>query len=63
MENNDRFFRIMSRVDAWAVDNAGWDCRNEAVAEVNFILNDPIYWDMSDDEIFESACKAWLEAE
>lgn len=63
MEYNDiRFFEIMALVDAWAEDNAGWDCRDEAVAEVNFLLNDPL-GNMSDDEIAEAAIDAWLAAE
>ena len=62
MENDKRFFEIMARVDEWADANAGWNCRDEAVAEVNFLLNDPI-GNMSDDEIVVCACNAWLEAE
>jgi len=62
MDNDRRFFEIMARVDERAAANAGWDCRDEAVAEVNFLLNDPI-GNTSDDEIFECACNAWMDAE
>jgi hypothetical protein len=58
-----RFNRIMVRVDEWAEDNTGWDCRDDAVAEVNFLLNSDEYKTMSDDEIFDDACQAWLMAE
>ena len=62
MENDRRFFEIMARVDEWADANAGWDCRDEAVAKVNFLLDDPI-GNTSDDEIVDSACDAWMAAE
>ena len=58
-----RFNRIMVRVYEWAEDNTGWDCRDDAVAEVNFLLNSDEYKTMSDDEIFDAACQAWLTAE
>ena len=58
-----RFNRIMARVDEWAEDNTGWDCREAAVNEVNFLLNSDEYKTMSDNEIFEEACQAWLTAE
>lgn len=61
MENDRRFFEIMARVDEWADANAGWNCRDR-VDLVNFLLNDPI-GNMSDDEIFECACNAWMAAE
>ena len=63
MEDNARFDRLMARVDAWEEDNAGWDCRSDAAAEVAFLLNDAEYADWDDDRIVESACAAWLEAE
>lgn len=63
MENNARFDRLMARVDAWAKDNAGWDCRMDAAAEVAALLSKAKYADWDDDRIVESACAAWLEAE
>lgn len=63
MDNLNRFNRIMARVDEWAVDNTGWDCRADAVAEVEFILNDDNFRHLTDDEIFDEACAAWLIAE
>ena len=66
--NDDRFDRLMARVDAWAVDNAGWDCRDDAANEVRWCMGiDLPVWasvsEMTDDEIVESAINAWLEAE
>ena len=54
---------IMNRVDAWADENAGWDCRAEAEAEVNFILNSAEYDNWDDDRIVEAAIRVWEEAE
>jgi len=62
MEMN-RFELIMDMVDAWAEHGAGWDCRDEAIAEVNFILNDPRFAGVSDEEIAEHAIDAWMAAE
>jgi hypothetical protein len=61
--NTDRFELIMAMVDAWADHHAGWDCRDEAVAEVTFILGDEKYADWTDERIAESAIDAWLIAE
>jgi hypothetical protein len=58
-----RFDSIMARVDAWADENAGWDCRGEAVAEVEFCLTEADCSALTDDEIFETACAAWMMAE
>ena len=68
MYENDRFNLIMTHVDAWTDENAGWDCRNEAVAEVNWCLGVNVpEWssvsEMSDEEIAESAGAAWQAAE
>ena len=64
MEMN-RFELIMALVDAWAEDNAGWDCRNEAEAEVHYILNNRSeefgHW--TDEYIAEAAIDAWMAAE
>ena len=60
---NTRFDSIMARVDAWAEENAGWDCRVDAVADVMFCLTEVECSDMTDDEIVESACAAWSMAE
>lgn len=59
----NRFEMIMSRVDQWAEENEVWDCRADAVQEVEWILNHNEYKEMSDDDIFEQACQAWLMAE
>lgn len=62
MENN-RFASIMARVDEWDDANAGFVRQYDAaVSAVNFMLNDPI-GDLSDDEIFDCACNAWMAAE
>lgn len=63
MKNIARFDRLMARVDAWAEDNAGWDCRADAAAEVRWRVEKAEYADWDDDRIVESACAAWLEAE
>ncbi len=67
MEMN-RFDLIMARVDAWASEGAGWDCRAEAVAEVNWCLGiDLPEWasvsEMTDEEIAQEAIAAWQAAE
>lgn len=61
--NTDRFELIMAMVDAWAKDCAGWDCRDEAEAQVTFILGDEKYADWTDELIAESAIDAWVLAE
>ncbi len=61
MENDQRFFEIMARVDEWAAVSAMYDRRDAAEDRVAYFLDDPI--GMSDDELFESACNAWMEAE
>lgn len=63
--NTDRFELIMAMVDAWAKDNAGWDCRNEAEAEVHYILNtrSEEFGHWTDEQIAESAIAAWQIAE
>lgn len=62
MEMN-RFDSIMARVDAWAEEGAGWDCRMDAEAEVSFMLDHREYRYWSDDRIVEEAIAAWLMAE
>jgi hypothetical protein len=67
MEMN-RFELIMALVDAWAKDNAGWDCRDEAEGEVRWCLGiDLPSWasvsEMTNQEIAESAIAAWENAE
>ncbi len=59
----DRFIAIMSRVDAWAKENAGWDFRGEAEAEVRFCLTDSFCASMSDDDIVNDAILTWSMAE
>ena len=63
MEILNRYNDIMARVDAWAENHAGYDCRYEAEAEVAFILGDGEYADWTDERIAESAINAWLVAE
>ena len=58
-----RFEAIMARVDAWADDFAGWDCRDEAAYEVNYLLTHPDYCDNSDDWMVAAAIVAWEAAE
>ena len=60
---NTRFNTIMARVDAWAEENAGWDCRADAEAEVLFTLADPDCSDWSDEEHVDNAILAWSMAE
>jgi hypothetical protein len=62
--NDSRFSLIMSRVDEWAEENAGWNCRAEAEAEVRYILDLPYdAAQMSDEEIADCAIAAWMMAE
>jgi hypothetical protein len=69
MTTVDRIFhqrrtdRIMARVDAWAAENAGWDCRDDAAAEVEYCLTDTLCYAMTDDQIVASAISAWQTAE
>ena len=63
VNHTDRFNRIMARADEWVEVNTAWDCRDDAVYEVSFLLSSDEYKTMSDDEIFEEACQAWLTAE
>ena len=63
MNHPDRFNAIMAMVDAWADHHAGWDCRDEAEAEVAFILGDDRFAGVNDEWIAESAINAWMEAE
>jgi hypothetical protein len=62
MENDRRFFEIMDRVDEWAVTSSMYDCRDAAEDRVAYLLDDPI-GNTSDDEIFNCACNAWMDAE
>lgn len=63
MENNARFDLLMARVDAWADEYAGWDCREEASAEVALLLSDVEFAGWDDDQIVWQAIAAWQEAE
>jgi hypothetical protein len=63
MERNERLASIMARVDAWAQEGAGWDCRDDAEHEVRFLLEEEAYSDWNDDMIFEAGVLAWQEAE
>jgi hypothetical protein len=61
---NSRFDAIMAKVDAWANEHAGWNCRDVAEAEVNYVLDQPYdAAQMTDDEIARDAINAWQEAE
>lgn len=61
--NNDRFELIMQGVDSWAHRHAGWDCRDEAVAEVNFMLNDSGCSKFTTEQMIDIAIATWQEAE
>ena len=58
-----RYDAIMARVDAWANDHDGYDCRRDAADEVAFLLDHPDYADWTDDRIIGAAINAWLTAE
>lgn len=59
----DRFESIMAGVDAWANENAGWNCRSESEDEVRFMLENSEYADWSDERIVEAGIAAWMCAE
>lgn len=61
--HQNRKDRIMARVDAWAAEHAGWDCRDEAAAAVEHCLTDTLCYAMTDDEILEDAINTWQWAE
>lgn len=65
MQNDQRFFEIMARVEEWAiamgVDNLH-DAHGYAERHLDYLMSDPI-GNITDDELFESACKAWMEVE
>jgi hypothetical protein len=65
MENNRRFFEIMARVDEWAAVASCRDCREDAAAEVHYLLNarSEEFGHWTNEEIFEFACDAWTFAE
>jgi hypothetical protein len=63
MTMTTRYDAIMARVDAWADDYEGYDCRCDAADEVTFILGHPDYADWTDDRIVDEAIGAWLTAE
>ena len=63
LSRSSRFDSIMARVDAWADEYAGWDCRAEAEAEVLFTLADPDCYGWSDEEHADNAILAWSMAE
>ena len=66
METNvmtTRYNNIMARVDAWAADHEGYDCRCDAADEVTFLLDSTNYADWTDDLIVGAAINAWLTAE
>jgi hypothetical protein len=58
---SSRIDAIMARVDAWADEHAGWDCRGEALADAEYCLaHCP---EMTDDEIVDDAILSWTMAE
>ena len=59
----NRYDAIMARVDAWAENHEGYDCRRDAEEEVEFMLNHADYVNNSDEEIAWSAIGAWEAAE
>jgi hypothetical protein len=50
---------IMSAVDSWADENAGIDCREEVIENVNNMLNDPEYDYWTDSMMIEDAIRFW----
>jgi hypothetical protein len=58
-----RYDTIMARVDAWAENHEGYDCRADATEEVVFMLNHADYVNYSDEEIAWAAISAWEAAE
>lgn len=60
---SSRFDVIMAQVDAWAEENAEWDCREEAVEEVEFILYSNEFKDWTDEQIVDAGIHAWQIAE
>jgi hypothetical protein len=58
-----RFDVIMAQIDAWAENAETVDCRDEAVEEVEFILNSDEYSDWTDEQIVEAGIQAWSIAE
>ena len=61
--NTERYTNIMARIDAWAENHEGLDLRYEAVAEVEFMLNNAAYVHYSDEEIAWAGIGAWETAE
>jgi hypothetical protein len=59
----NRYDTIMTLVDAWAENHEGYDCRRDAEAEVEFLLNDADYVNNSDEELARFAICAWESAE
>jgi hypothetical protein len=56
-----RIDAIMARVDAWADEHSGWDCRDVALADAEYCLAH--HPEMTDDEIVDDAILSWTEAE
>jgi hypothetical protein len=65
MDNLTRFNEIMALVDAWAEENAGWDCREEAEQEVHYILNARTeeFGDWTNEMVADAGIAAWEVAE
>jgi hypothetical protein len=60
---SNRVDRIMARVQEWADENAGWDVSDEVRANLEFIITQPEFSGMTDDELFEESCLTWQMAE
>ena len=58
---SSRIDAIMARVDAWADEHAGWDCRDEALYAAEYCLDHCP--EMTDDEIVDDAILSWTMAE
>jgi len=59
--STSRIDAIMARVDAWADEHAGWDCRAEALDAAEYCL--ALCPEMTDDEVVDDAILSWTMAE
>ena len=58
--NTTRFDFIMSQVNAWAKENAGWDCSSEVKDDVMDMLTNEVYSNWTDEAIVEEAIASWM---
>lgn len=59
----NRFNSIMARIDEWAEEGAGWDCRAEVMSDVRYMLVESSFADYTDDQIVEEGIASWMEHE